>query len=144
MSSVPAITVPPSIIVMLSQVRKLYLSYLNPNRKNDERSPSFDKALGSECVVIQNVETATTKNAPVEESEPPRKPMKKHSALPWSNILLCVIICGVALLLSSPIIVFYLPRDLLGLDEVRLVSRVYRKAKLIHSNTREDSGLQLS
>lgn len=107
------------LCIMFSRVRKLHLSYSNPNGKYDERGSSFDKALGSECVVIHNVETATTKSTPVEECEPPRKPMK-CSTLPWSNALLCVIIFGVALLLLSPIIVFYLPRDLLGLDEVRL------------------------
>lgn len=32
-------------------------------------------------------------------------------ALPWTNVVLCVIILSVALLLVLPLMVFYLPRD---------------------------------
>lgn len=57
----------------------------------------------------------------VDEGEQFRIPLTRCSTFPWSNILLCALIIGVALLLLSPVIVFYLPRDLLGYDEVRQV-----------------------
>jgi len=108
-------------VVMLSKVRKLSSASLVFSGKHHKKSSPFNNVLSRECVVIQSVDS-------VDESQPFRILRTRCSAFPWSNVLLSALIIGVTLLLISPVIVFYLPRDLLGLDELRDVLYVVDKA----------------
>ena len=113
---------------MLSKVRKLSSASLVFSGKHHKKSSPF---INRECVVIRNVEAAVKESTTVDESQPFRNRRTRCSAFPWSNVLLCALIIGATLLLVSPVIVFYLPRDLLGLDEVRHVLYALDKASTL-------------
>ena len=93
-----------------------------------KRSSSLNEVLDEEC---ESVQAAVKESTTVDESQPFRVPLTRCSAFPWSNVLLCALIIGVTLLLVSPVIVFYIPRDLLGLDEVRQVRKSMGKANTL-------------